>query len=206
MKRILGLIFFSLALVSLPSYVLAGAENELPENCVWREKEGRIVEEIEGFLVANTSEEKPKTGAVATNLPAGTFRVWLSSFDNHLDKLHQIQPQESWFVILQNENGEVIATTSPIVDLPQDEERLEEVVNEELVLGEEARFLIAKHAAFPSDNPNSINPVCAAFEIQEEEPPPPPENHLPVFTGPEPSHDHSGKYSVIHGYGFGPGR
>ena len=184
MKRILGLIFFSLALVSLPSYVLAGEENELPENCVCREKEGRIVVEFEGFLVANKSEEKAKTGPVAANLPAGTYRVWLSSFDNHLDKLHQIQPQESWFVILQNENGEVIATTSPIVDLPQDEERLEEVVNEELVLGEEARFLIAKHAAFPSDNPNSINPVCAAFEIQEEEPPPPPENHLPVFTGP----------------------
>lgn len=185
MKRISGLIFFSLALVSLPSSALAHhSEDGLPENCVCREKEGRIVVEFEGFIVANKSEEKAKTGPVSTNIPAGTYRVTLSSFDNHSDKPDQIQPQESWFAILQNGNGEVIATTSAIADLPQDEERLEAVVNEELVLSEEARFLIAKHAAFPSDNPNSITPVCAAFERKEEEPPPPPENHLPVFTGP----------------------
>lgn len=187
MKRISGLIFFSLALTFLPFSALAWDnehEDELPEDSICRGAEGRIVVQFNQVLVANKSEEKATAGPFDVNVPAGTYRVWLSSFDNHLEKLHQVQPNESWFMVLQNDASQILATTSAISDLAQEEERLEELVEENLALDEAVRKIIVKHAAFPSDNPNSITPVCAAFERKEEEPPPPPENHLPVFTGP----------------------
>ncbi|MBI2673754.1 MAG: DUF11 domain-containing protein [Candidatus Zambryskibacteria bacterium] len=77
-----------------------------------------------------------------------------------------------------------MATTSAISDLESDEEYKEEKVETNLVLASNTVSVTAIHAAFSDTNPNSITPLCVAFDevVTPPPPPPPPVCPLPTIT------------------------
>ena len=80
------------------------------------------------------------------------------------------QPKETWFLKINNGQGNSFAQTSAIGDMADSESIMTQVVNNDLSLSESANSVTAFHAAYPdTSSPNSINPVCAVFEkIQSE--------------------------------------
>ncbi|GEM_PF-3550820 len=138
--------------------------------CPFTPEAGRTIITFDGgFILSNKTEAKAKSDPVSVSLPAGTYKVTLASFDNHANKPGQIQPKESWFVDLRGADGDAIASTPPIGDLPDSANSKTEVVAENFILPRAAASAVAMHAAYPDSNPNSITPVCATFDMVEEE-------------------------------------
>ena len=120
-------------------------------------------------------------GPVAAALPAGTYNLMLASYDNHVDKPLQVQPNESWFLRLYDAGNALVASTNPVSDLPQNQDFIIELVQLGLVVSSPIVTIDAFHAAYPDPNPNSIDPICAAFDPVP--PPPPPPACPPVSSG-----------------------
>ncbi len=100
-------------------------------------------------------------GPVDFALPAGTWDVYLVSYDNHSAKTHQAQTQEQWY--LQGWlAGSVVFTTPATADLPEDADYATFFVGS-LTTNLAVDQVKAFHAAYPSDQPHSVAPVCAAF-------------------------------------------
>ncbi|NNC91607.1 MAG: hypothetical protein HKN80_03850, partial [Acidimicrobiia bacterium] len=100
-------------------------------------------------------------GPVDFALPAGTWDVYLVSYDNHSSKTHQAQKQEQWY--LQGWlNGAVVFQTSPTGDLPEDTDYATFYVGS-ISTTSAIDQVKAFHFAYPSDEPHSVAPVCASF-------------------------------------------
>jgi hypothetical protein len=116
-------------------------------------------------IVATRSQSDAQLGPINTTIPAGTYKVTLASHDNHSsDNPPQVQPQESWFLRLRNSSESTIINTSAISDLPDTQDQKVEVVDEKLVVSQQAVSVLAIHAAYPGTNVNSIVPICAGLE------------------------------------------
>ncbi len=104
-----------------------------------------------------------------TNLSSGRYRVSLASWDGYNGRESVSQPKEQWFVKLMN-GGNEIARSSAIRDLPDNirETLIQEQVNGDLNLSQSINNVIAYHAAYvDNSNPNSVVPICAAFDKLE---------------------------------------
>ena len=142
-------------------------------SCPIEPKEGRILIDFGASgILANSTESNATKGPFSTSIPAGTYDVTFGSFDGHLvDHPGQFQPNESWYLKLKDSLGALILNTNAISDLPDDQDYLTEKVHTNLVLNEDVFSVTAFHDVYPSTtNPNSITPLCAAFdEVVEEE-------------------------------------
>lgn len=112
------------------------------------------------------------------SLPAGSYKVTLSSFDSYKNRKNHTQPHEQWFASLQDASG-TIAESGVISDLPDMvvTASTTEVVNSKLnplILSRPATQVVAKHAFPNHESPNSVFPVCAAFDRLRVAPPPAP--------------------------------
>lgn len=160
----------------------AGSNFEAPA-CPFEEQEGRtIVHFSDKKIVSHQSEEDAESGPVVVNMPAGSYKVSLFSYDGYESRESAFpQPKESWLAVLKNGNN-TIAQSSPIDDLEDWVLRVTktQVVNEELVVDQKVDSVLALNAGYPDEaTPNSVFPVCAAFDLLKlkEEP-----NHPPVIT------------------------
>lgn len=117
------------------------------------------------YIRSDKTEAEAKLGPIYATIPAGDYRVTLVSYDDHFNKLTQVQLSEQWFVKINNSAGDEIAVTNPIGDLPDSDDWKTELVNENLNIPDEVSSLMAIHAAYPNnESANSIDPICAAFD------------------------------------------
>lgn len=134
---------------------------------------GGVIVEFGKEIRSDRTEMQAQAGPVNVSLPAGTYRVTLVSSDDHTARPHGEQPHEQWYLIFQS-NGETVATSSSINDLPSNKDWLVEVVDSELVVPQDVTSLVAYHTVFPDEsNPNSITPICAMLQQRDEQRPTP---------------------------------
>src|SRR3989338_6727845 len=149
--------------------------------CPLTPKDGRTIVNLgSGSIISSGSLSAATKGPISVSISAVTYDIRLVSYDPHLAKLTQVQPNERWFLVLKDNLGLTIATTSAISDLESDEEYKEEKVETNLVLASSTASITAIHAAFSDTNPNSIMPLCVAFDEVVVSPPPPPPPPPPV--------------------------
>ena len=120
-----------------------------------------------------SAKEVTRSSVEATNIsggsiPAGTYNVFLESYDDHDGTVYMpgnihYQLREQWFATLLKSNGSVLTQSGNIDDLPDNQQTIKQQVNGALVLSESVNKVIAEHAHYPADNPESIYPVCAVF-------------------------------------------
>lgn len=155
---------------------------EIPA-CSFEEQEGRTIASFgDKKIVSHWSQEDAESGPVAVSIPAGSYKVSLFSYDGYESRAEAFpQPKESWFAVLKN--GDSVITQSSAVDDLEDwvqSATKTQVVNEDLAVDEDIDSVLALNAGYPDESsPNSVFPVCAAFDLikLKEEP-----NHSPVIT------------------------
>lgn len=142
-------------------------------SCPLDSKGGRTIVYFNELIRSDYSRtEAEVVSSNGVSLDAGDYRVTLVSFDGHESKPSQVQPDESWFVRLYNSDYSAVADSAEIRDLPSDLSQLTQVVNSSLTVSDDVIKVKAIHAAYPDSNPNSITPVCAAFDRLDDDTPP----------------------------------
>jgi hypothetical protein len=132
---------------------------------------GGIIVEFGEEIRSDRSEAEAQAGPVNASLSAGTYRVTLVSYDDHTVRPHEDQPAEQWYLIFQS-NGETVASSSSIRDLPSDQDWLIQVVDFYLVVPQDVTSLVAFHTVFPDNSsPNSVTPACATLHRRDEQRP-----------------------------------
>ena len=121
------------------------------------------------FIRSDRSEAQAKIGPLAASLPAGTYKITLSSYDNHTTHVGPDQPNERWFLILLDSSGVEVTRSQAIGDLPGANNWLTQVTDSNLVVSRD----VAYHAVYPdSSSPNSVVPVCGSIAAVQVEPTP----------------------------------
>lgn len=122
-------------------------------------------------IVASETLAEATTGSVAVSLPAGIYNITASSFDAHSTRQPpQNQTREQFYLRLSN--GQ---TTNRISDLPEDSDSLIEQIDADFAVTSAVISLIAQHTEYPDPGvPNSIIPVCVAFDDVSPTPSPTP--------------------------------
>jgi hypothetical protein len=111
---------------------------------------------------------------LVTPIPSGIYDVTLQSYDNHASKPGQVQLNESYFLELLNTDDEKIVDTGAIDDLPDTDNNRTQLVDTNLIVGENIGSLKPIHFCDAStgnscdDSANSIVPVCVAFDLIQE--------------------------------------
>ncbi len=156
-----------LATVLIPSVSPAKAGEE--DSCSFSPQIGRTIIQFNehfGEIVGNQDEEQATAGPIQTNLSAGTYDIRVKAYDCHSCHPDQTyQTQESFYLILKDNNGNTVAETQATSDLPDNTNSLVELVANDLNVSKTVSSVVAFHAAYPdSPSANSIMPVCAAFD------------------------------------------
>jgi hypothetical protein len=112
-------------------------------------------------LLATGSLAEATSSPISVSLPAGIYNITASSFDAHSTRqVFQNQQQEQFYLRLSN--GQ---TTNRISDLPETSDSLTEQIDANFAVTSNITSLIAQHAEYPDPvEPNSIIPVCVAFD------------------------------------------
>ena len=153
--------------------------------CPFETSEGRILVNFgDKKIVSHQSEEDAKSESVNINIPSGSYKVSIFSYDGYEGRETAVpQFKESWVAVLNNDGNEIIRS-SPIDDLEDyvQSATKNQVVNEDLTIDEDIDSVFALNVGYPDEsNPNSVYPVCAAFDLIESEEEPP-VNTAPVIT------------------------
>ena len=145
------------------------------------------------------------------SLPAGTYNVTLSSYDDHdawrASGRYYNQPNESFYVALKNSGDAVVARTNAISDIGEYENQKTEMVNSGLVIPAGVAKVAPYHANPDPSNSNSLYAVCAAFDLTGgiTTTPPPPIITPPPVGGPPSVTTNSasnvgGRSATLNGY------
>lgn len=110
---------------------------------------------------SDMSETSAKAGPFNVALPAGTYKVTLASSDIHPESESQIQEQYKVNVLADTQ---ILSSTNAISDLPDQDNFKTQLVNENLVIPNNANKVEVLHNAYPSSSANSVNAECALFE------------------------------------------
>ena len=128
------------------------------------------------ILLSNNAAKTELTAS--QSLPAGTYTIKTSSWDGYLDRVNVTQPKEQWNVEVRGgtwKKGPVGPTTD-IADFVIQDTKNNTFANA-ITLTETGTTVAVVHAAAgDTSSPNSVVPVCVAFEKQtppKEEPPVP---------------------------------
>jgi len=161
----------ALATLALAIGVLAlpvGAQTVGPDlTCPFTE--GIVVDLGSQMIRSDLTMADAETGPVTVSIPAGSYDVYLRSYDPHDSTSPQSQANEQWRLAdVSMVSGVTPTFLSGIIDdLPDSEDYLSQQVNSNVHVPALTQ-LWAWHAAYPtSGDPetyaNSIHPVCAAF-------------------------------------------
>lgn len=160
----LGAVVVLVVSVALLGASGAQARQAMPE-CQIEAQPGQILVQFSDKLIRASKQLTDATdGPVAVSIPAGTYDVTLMSFDIHSSKeAVPGQPEERYFLELSN--GQ---TTGAISDLPEDQDTLVEKVETGFNVTADLTTVTARHLKYPDPGvPNSLIPVCAAFDPVE---------------------------------------
>ena len=98
------------------------------------------------YIQSTGSAERTSIGPLGLQIPAGDYKVTLTSYDPHISEPHpgdHLQTQEQWLVQFRYEDGQTV-NSNAIADLADDQEWLEnQVVNERLELTQNVVAVIA---------------------------------------------------------------
>ncbi|MCH7604783.1 hypothetical protein IID24_02245 [Patescibacteria group bacterium] len=152
-------------------FLFANRELEEEESaCLLESQEGRtIIEFPEDWGLLSNKESKISHGPIDVDIAAGTYDIWLVSFDDHSAKPTQTQVNEQWHIQAYNGEGDIFFESNDISDLPDDQDFLVEKVNEDVVIEEDIDGLSVHHFFDfeETSKANSITPVCAGFDVKE---------------------------------------
>lgn len=167
----------SLCLILIVS--LAGTGYVWSQDCTLEPMEGRTIIQLGPSSLCSPKEVGSCVGqsdpiSVIPLIPSGIYDVTLESFDDHSSKPLQLQPNENYFLRLFDESNVKIVDTNAIDDLPNGSDNLTQEVNTNLFVGDAIGSIIAIHFCDEStlnncaSGPNSIDPVCVAFDLVDE--------------------------------------
>lgn len=140
-------------------------------SCSLSPQQDRIIVHFNPVTKLWASEQYKMGGPFSATIPAGEYKITAMSFDDHLERSYQNQPNEQWFMILKNNTGTVVQTNSTN-DLPDNADIRVDIINSSLIVPQSVTSIVTFHTMYPNSNPNSIYPICAAFDnIQQPEPP-----------------------------------
>jgi hypothetical protein len=124
-------------------------------------------------LIANASSSAATSNIYNVPLSAGTYRIKTASWDGYVGREEHHQDYEQWYLAF-TKDSKVVATTSATTDLKDGVISWLEVetLEDHFVLGTSTNALYAKHAAYPAEGRNSVQPICAAFTLKEQSQPP----------------------------------
>lgn len=165
----LALVIFFQAWFITPA--LAWYSTPAPD-CPLATQDGRILVHLQGstrkVIVSSGSEQAATLGPINVDIPAGTYDITLASFDDHPVKPDQQQPHEEWYLILNDASGAHVDKTNFVADIPDAvEEWVTQKVNDNFVIAQTISSVTAFHNVYPDPtNPNSVTPICAAFDRQ----------------------------------------
>ncbi len=110
----------------------------------------------------------PSRPDVTINLPqpivAGTYSVTLVSFDDHSINRPE-QTEEQWFAQLLDADGQVVYTSDPIRDLPDNQDFITDIFDQQTVTGTATQMRAVHRGA--GDSVNSIVALCALFTLEK---------------------------------------
>ncbi|HEY4493537.1 MAG TPA: hypothetical protein VJB98_02870 [Candidatus Paceibacterota bacterium] len=171
----------SVASFALPTIAGAATTDWNPPSCPFNAQVGRTIVRFptSGKLIANGSPYQ--TTPEGVSLSAGNYRVSLASYDNH-PNAGGTQLREQYFIKFMN-GGTLVAQSASIPDLPDNSTTINREVNSSLPLSQSVSSVIAYHSAYPSSGPESILPLCAAFDLLDAGTPPPPTSQTGSLLG-----------------------
>ncbi|MBT8216000.1 MAG: hypothetical protein HKN74_10775 [Acidimicrobiia bacterium] len=123
---------------------------------------GAFVVDISTSQLLAWETARATAGPVPFTLPAGNWDVYLTSYDPHSTKTHQMQLEEQWYLVGGNSGGAVFATP-PTPDLPESTDLQSWMVGS-ITTTAAIDHVIAAHYAYPDAfEPHSVVPLCAGF-------------------------------------------
>ncbi len=106
-----------------------------------------------------------------TALLAGTYNVYTASWDGYADRIYSEQFNEKWDTEVRDGNGDVLASVGPTTELDDFvvETMEKDTFTDAFTLTEDGTAVAVVHHVYPDNSsPNSVVPICVAFERQEE--------------------------------------
>ncbi|NNF87567.1 MAG: hypothetical protein HKM97_03495 [Acidimicrobiia bacterium] len=182
-KTAVATVLFVMALFAMPLGAAAtgGGSTDTP-SCPLPTAPGAVVVDISDELMLAWDTAKSTAGPVPVSVPAGSWDVYLTSYDDHSNKTHQSQLEEQWYL----EGwlaGSVVFTTDTTPDLPESTD-VEWFSVGSITTTQAIDSVVAVHAAYPdSFEPHSVAPLCAAFYPTGTSPVAPPACPFPAGPG-----------------------
>jgi peptidoglycan/xylan/chitin deacetylase (PgdA/CDA1 family) len=142
-------------------------------SCPFTAKANRTVVNFPSKRLVSNGDHAAAFTSVSAHVGAGTYTVQLAAWDGYPERISVTQPHEQYFVKLQSGNTDLV-TTNPTSDVPDflASASVVETVNTGFVVPQGVDTVAAKHAYWPdTSSPNSLEPICVAFDKKVEEPP-----------------------------------
>ncbi len=145
-----------------------GNTDEIPA-CPLPSGPGAVVVDISHELMTAWNADESTAGPVSVSVPAGSWDVYLTSYDDHSNKSHQAQTKEQW--MLQGWLGDsLVFETDATPDLAEATD-VEFFGVGSVTTTQPIDKVLALHAAYPDSlEPHSVAPLCAAFYPSETAP------------------------------------
>jgi PKD repeat protein len=101
------------------------------------------------------------------NIPAGEYKVIMTTYDDHSGHGGQGQLKEQVYVALRNRTGAttegIVAKTGASKDIPENADSITSTLSNSLKVSTATRVLTVVHAAYPG-GAESVVPICVLFE------------------------------------------
>ena len=131
-------------------------------SCPLSSQSGRTIITFNGA----TLNPNAKLNPVLVSIPSGTYDITLVSYDDHAAET-STQPNEQWYVIAKNSSGAPVAVSGSIADLANGQDMVTQTVNTDFRVSSAIASINAYHIVQDgSTEPNSVVPLCAAFDAK----------------------------------------
>jgi hypothetical protein len=175
-----------------PSSNFCPAESPDPEpepmTCPFDSTDGTVVNFEDPSIRSDQDLDDAQTNRENVELSAGTYIIKLHGSDQNSDRNNQNQPNESFYLSLQNGETEIVQTPElgDLEDNTLSAERTKTI--NDFSVSQNITGVRGIHAVYPDNSsPNSLNATCAVFEKQEESEPEP---DVPTCPFSESEYDH----------------
>ena len=142
--------------------------------CPFEQQADRTIVTFPSGQIMSWSLAASLTSAVQTNLASGNYKVTLASSDAYSSRASTNpagQHHEQWHILF--DNGQVSGTVDDIPDSVAAASVIQ-VVDNSLFINSQVNAIQAQHSFYHNASPNSVQPVCVAFDKI-------PENDVPEF-------------------------
>jgi hypothetical protein len=154
------------ALLAAALFVAAPAARAADNDCqltqgIVLNKTGELWDPV--LIRSDKNQTAATIGPVDVNIPAGRYSIKLVSYDDHSVPAVPPQTKETWYIFGWS-GAKVVFDSKKISDLPENQNRLVQTVNQIINIPAIDRITI-RHGAWPdTTTTNSVHPICVAFE------------------------------------------